>query len=416
MKLQILDLRSCSYPHNLFSQIDLTSDGEPTLVTPLRPQLAALDIELVVLPIDQIDLNQPWIVSVLVTAWTWRTHLSGVFTHGWDDRIIQGLTHGHARVILNHQQENHTANFFEPFYNKFLIWDKSIPADRITYWCGGSNVVDIHTKWVKDNHIPLDRQINVGYVNHGFRRFFDHNIKFFTHKNLPKIKKYLCLNRHTRFDHRLLLVSLLAQAECINNAWVSLGIVSEQDKLNAEINILTWSELFGPELEAGWAKIRHRLPLQIDTVDLTQNHASTNSLSADYYHQSCFSVVTSTTALKEDEESISFTEKEFKAILAHHPFILVNRPGALKSLRDQGYLTFTPWFNEDYDLETDDVVRLKLIVAEVKRLSELSWDEWAVILREMQPVLEHNWHRLTMGFSDQCYYNSDLKELIKLAR
>jgi hypothetical protein len=382
----------------------------------LKPQLAALGIAVEVLPIDSIDFNLPWLVPVTVTVWTWAEQPGGVFSKEWDSRIIEGLKQGQARVILNHQQENHTESFFEIFYDKFLNCDQDIPADRIIYWCGGCDVVEIHHRWTRENNIPAERIITVGHVNHGFRKFFDHNIKFFTHKNLPKIKKYLCLNRHIRFDHRLLLVSLLAQADCLDQAWVSLGIVTEQDRLNAEISVLTWSELFGAELEAGWQKIKHQLPLQVDAVDLTNNQASSDSLSADYYHQSCFSVVTSTTALKKDEASISFTEKEFKAILAQHPFILINRPGALKELRTQGYLTFSPWFNESYDLEQDDVARLKLIVNEVKHLNSLSWQQWDVILKEMQPVLLHNWRRLTEEFSNQCYYNSDLKELIKLAR
>jgi hypothetical protein len=77
-----------------------------------------------------------------------------------------------------------------------------------------------------------------------------------------------------------------------------------------------------------------------------------------------------------------------------------------------GYLTFEPWFDESYDLETNDRKRLEKIIKEVARLSAISFEDWEVMLEEMQPVLEHNYNRMVNYNNEQCYFNSDLKKLL----
>ena len=62
----------------------------------------------------------------------------------------------------------------------------------------------------------------------------------------------------------------------------------------------------------------------------------------------------------------------------------------LDSLRELGYRTFHPYINEDYDKETDDVKRLKLIVKEVYRLSNLGQDELFEFIDNVKPIVKHN--------------------------
>jgi hypothetical protein len=147
-------------------------------------------------------------------------------------------------------------------------------------------------------------------------------------------------------------------------------------------------------------------------VDLRINQFKTTSLPIEYYQKSCFSLVSSTCALQYREKSVGFTEKEIKPILARHPFIIHNLTGALAHLKNMGFLTFERWFDESYDEETDDNKRLIKIVDEVKRLSELSFEQWDIMLEEMSPVLEHNYNRLVNYTTEHCYFNSDLKKLL----
>ena len=169
------------------------------------------------------------------------------------------------------------------------------------------------------------------------------------------------------------------------------------------------------EMREGFLKFKNQLPLQIDMIDLSINQFQANSLPIEFYQQSCFSLVSSTMALLSDEESVGFTEKEVKPILARHPFIIFNRPGVLKYMQNMGFLTFEPWFDESYDKEQDDIVRLEKIVNEVERLCKLSFAEWDIILDKMKPVLDHNYNRMANYTNEHCYFNSDLKKILYYA-
>jgi hypothetical protein len=147
-------------------------------------------------------------------------------------------------------------------------------------------------------------------------------------------------------------------------------------------------------------------------VDLRINQFQTTSLPIEFYQKSCFSLVSSTFALEYNEKSVGFTEKEIKPILARHPFIIHNLAGVLAHLKNMGFLTFERWFDESYDKEVDDNKRLIKIIDEVKRLSNLSFEQWNIMLDEMTPVLEHNYNRLVNYTTEHCYFNSDLKKLL----
>lgn len=86
----------------------------------------------------------------------------------------------------------------------------------------------------------------------------------------------------------------------------------------------------------------------------------------------------------------SLTEKTYKAILFKKPFILVSEKHSLKALRAFGFKTFSPWFDESYDDIEDFDLRAEAILAEIKRLSLLSNEEMAILLQEVNEVIEHN--------------------------
>ena len=59
-------------------------------------------------------------------------------------------------------------------------------------------------------------------------------------------------------------------------------------------------------------------------------------------------------------------------------------------MRGLGYKTFHPFINEDYDSEQDDSKRLKLILDEVNRLSNLNEDELFEFIDNVKPITDHN--------------------------
>lgn len=87
------------------------------------------------------------------------------------------------------------------------------------------------------------------------------------------------------------------------------------------------------------------------------------------------------------------TEKTYKAILFKTPFVILTECHGLKALRAFGFKTFSPWFDESYDDIEDFDLRIEAVIAEVKRLSLMSENEFQVMLHEINEIVEHN-HRV----------------------
>ena len=66
------------------------------------------------------------------------------------------------------------------------------------------------------------------------------------------------------------------------------------------------------------------------------------------------------------------TEKTFKAIALEMPFVLVAPAGSLEYLREYGFKTFAGVFDESYDTETDDILRIEKVAQLLKDLNNLS--------------------------------------------
>jgi hypothetical protein len=95
------------------------------------------------------------------------------------------------------------------------------------------------------------------------------------------------------------------------------------------------------------------------------------------------------------------TEKTFKAIALGMPFVLVAAAGSLEYLRSYGFRTFSDIWDESYDQETDDILRLEKVAALLKDIEDLSCSQKQQIYRLCLPVIEHNWnHFYHGGFED----------------
>ena len=94
---------------------------------------------------------------------------------------------------------------------------------------------------------------------------------------------------------------------------------------------------------------------------------------------------------------LHLTEKSFKPIALGMPFILTATAGSLAYLRSYGFRTFGKFWDESYDLETDDFVRAEKVSAVLKQLDDLSDHEKQELFRACWPVIEHNWNWFYQG-------------------
>jgi hypothetical protein len=91
------------------------------------------------------------------------------------------------------------------------------------------------------------------------------------------------------------------------------------------------------------------------------------------------------------------TEKTFKAIALEMPFVLVAPAGSLEYLREYGFQTFAGIFDESYDVETDDILRVEKVVKLLKDLDGLSVQERRDIHQACLSAVEHNYNHFYRG-------------------
>jgi len=90
------------------------------------------------------------------------------------------------------------------------------------------------------------------------------------------------------------------------------------------------------------------------------------------------------------QDKIHFTEKVFKPVVLHQPFVVLQAPGSLLYLRSYGFKTFGAWWDESYDTIKDPQERMQAIADIVNWIGTKSTDELETMRMEMASVLEHN--------------------------
>jgi hypothetical protein len=73
-----------------------------------------------------------------------------------------------------------------------------------------------------------------------------------------------------------------------------------------------------------------------------------------------------------------------------HPFLLCATAGSLQYLRDYGFKTFDSVINEDYDLISDPLSRLRAVIKTMKTIANWSNDEKQQKFAQMQKIAEFN--------------------------
>jgi hypothetical protein len=122
----------------------------------------------------------------------------------------------------------------------------------------------------------------------------------------------------------------------------------------------------------------------------------------DWYDSTAFSIVAETTISSKDP--LFLTEKTFKPIAFHHPFIIFGQSGILKQLKSIGFETFENIFDESYDHEHEVNNRLKNIVNQINNYSHKHYD--LVTIQKLK-------HNKELFFNEQIVKDKIIKEIVE---
>ena len=86
------------------------------------------------------------------------------------------------------------------------------------------------------------------------------------------------------------------------------------------------------------------------------------------------------------------TEKIFKPIVLKMPFLLLGCAHNLEYLRSYGFKTFSAFWDESYDIIEDPNERMQAVTEILKDIATMSLEQQQAMIRDMLPVLEHNYN------------------------
>lgn len=112
------------------------------------------------------------------------------------------------------------------------------------------------------------------------------------------------------------------------------------------------------------------------------------------------------TSKHNSEYELDMSEKVIKPISRMQPFIVLGHEGILSYLQDVGYKTFSRWWDESYDKDLSSENRYNHIFSLFKKINAMSREELADMLKEMQPILDHN----RIIFNEQANSDNYLQE------
>lgn len=183
-------------------------------------------------------------------------------------------------------------------------------------------------------------------------------------------------------QHRLLMLYHIFKNKLTNN-WISCPDIcpGENKTINELIEPL---EKIYPEIKEVYSQ--QQFPISFPNESGAPMHSCWLSL-FDESAECLLYLVNETAATG---RKLHLTEKSFKPICLKMPFIIASTCGALNHLRSYGFKTFGDLWDESYDDEPDDVIRLERIASLLCSLDALSVDAKQDLFNKAQEIVEHN--------------------------
>ena len=194
----------------------------------------------------------------------------------------------------------------------------------------------------------------------------------FEAKRKVAVRSFLSLNGKPNKYMRLRQIVLYWQRKLMNNGLITL--TRTQEDIDKYPNLLDYyNDIKNLINKTDYNKLCKHWPNTLDEHNITQGlygkHFSGYPFDKKLYLDTYFSVVSETHSGAHNCNKQFFpTEKIYKAIINCHPFIILSTQNFLHELKEQGYKTFEPYINENYDFEPDAYKRMNLAIDQVEHL------------------------------------------------
>ena len=258
---------------------------------------------------------------------------------------------------------------------------------------GNSIVEERYENWLKENPkevrmVPLPYSHFENDVYLTSKQMLDNNdLPTFeeqvNHKenNIVGIKLYNNLNKKPR-EHRIWFYSKLFYNDLLDKGLVSMNQIHvSQRRYCGEFMEQEYVENFASTLPS----LIYETSNEIEDTGYYINRVN---------HKVCddsWISVISEARFEDEEGTVFLSEKVFKPIASHHPFIIMGNKHSLREMKKLGYKTFSDWIDESYD-ELDNLERMDAIIKVLKDIDRIENKlEWFM---GMEEVLKFNYQVL----------------------
>lgn len=346
-------------------------------------------------------------------------------TNGFDERLpnkktlfsylsnqyLEDLQAGNAWLLLDQSHEGYQVPWlWDWFHNNCKTYN--IDPKQIIYVTGNLNSKVDYEDWLKERRLtsgmliipnPHFETMMYETLKHGKLKLpsFNDHLQYKT-KNLENIKVYNALQKRPR-AHRAWFFKYLVDSNLLSSGINSMNMFKFTHTYYENQNMS----------EEDYKNIASLLPIMPpgdNNVAKFSDGDCGNYLTAfneEIMLTSWVSVI-SEASFGDSEGTCFISEKTFKPIACHHPFIIFGNKGSLEQLRNLGYKTFSPFIDETYDsLPTWD--RMAAIVKEIERIKNIPISEKISWYSGMKDILIHNYK--VLKYNSQHHISSHLNKI-----
>ena len=204
-------------------------------------------------------------------------------------------------------------------------------------------------------------------------------------------------------QHRLLMLYHIFKNKLMNN-WISCPAVCPAENISILDAVQPMANQY-PDIEEVFA--RQSLPMDFPGETGHPMHSCWLSL----FNESSDCLLYLVTETIATGQRLHLTEKTFKPICMQMPFVIVGTRGSLAYLRSYGFRTFDSIWDESYDDEPNDTLRIERIASLLRSLDELSAEGKQDLFDQCREVVEHNYRHFYSGAFEEILW-TELQEML----
>lgn len=337
------------------------------------------------------------------------------FINKMSHKSIDLIAKNKLRLVLGWGTE--AWNF--PLYELKIIEEKLINVGinpKNVLFISGNGIIEDHIDTrMKNENISLNFQ----FKGFNFWEFYT-RYEILNCIGLPKIyqcnisiqekniKKKLLLNLNANIKwHRLALVSILKnQTDIFEKSYISFvgrnyGYTMTADRYKNDPDLTYVIHDFFRKNDIDKNNFMNLLnnwkPITLD-LSPTEVHNNDRKFQPFIYNDTLFSIISESEYV---EDVLFVTEKTYKAIHNFHPFMIWGNPNVLQYLKSLGYETYTELFDESYDQERDNHIRLNKIRNNINNLNNLNISDYHDAYLSVKNKLIYNY---------ELFLNRDMSE------